>query len=53
MRKLVYELENGKVVTTYKEAAGSGLSYATRLETISAEPSKMTEKRAARRIKIK
>lgn len=52
MTKVSYILSNGTEVTTLREAQLSGLGYTMSYTKIPNQPSKLTEKQKARRIKI-
>lgn len=52
MRRLVYTLTNGKVVGTLREAQMSGQGYKQTMAEVEETPIKLTEKQAARRVKI-
>lgn len=45
MKKLIYELTNGTVVTTLKEAKASGLRYKVSFENVLIENGSLSEKR--------
>ena len=51
MRKVIYNLANGKVTTTCAEAAANG-NYQLALETIPEAPLRMSEKMKNRRVKL-
>lgn len=53
MRRLLYKLSNGTVVSTMKEARTSGRDYEIVFEEIREKPSRLTEKQEANRKAIR
>ena len=52
MRNLYYQLADGSVVKTYKEAVTSGQTFKTKLERQAMEKPILSEKRKAMLIKL-
>lgn len=52
MRNLYYELADGTVVKTYKEALASGQTFKTKLETVPRQRWELSEKRKAMLVKL-
>ena len=52
MRNLFYELANGTVVKSYKEAVASGQTFKAKLENVPREKPFLTEKRKAMLVKL-
>lgn len=52
MRNLFYELADGTIVKTYKEAVASGQSFKTKLERQAMEKPILSDKRKAMLIKL-
>ena len=52
MRNLYYQLADGSVVKTYKEAVASGQTFKTKLERQAMEKPILSEKRKAMLIKL-
>ena len=52
MRKLVYRLTDGSVVTTFKEALISGQGYTAEVENIPLKAPKLTPKQALMRKEV-
>ena len=53
MRKMMYKLSNGTVVSTMREAKASGRDYEIVFEEIREKPSRLTEKQKANRKAIR
>ena len=52
MRNLIYELADGTVVRTYKEALASGQVFKTKLENVGMAKAILSEKRKAMLVKL-
>ena len=53
MRNLIYKLENGTVVKTYKEALESGQTFKVVLENVAMAKSFLSPKREAMLVKLR
>ena len=52
MRNLIYKLEDGTIVRTYKEALSSGQAFKTLMENVEKEKPILSEKRKKMLIKL-
>ena len=52
MRNLIYELADGTVVRTYKEALASGQVFKTKLENVAMAKAILSDKRKAMLVKL-